>query len=106
MLQIEEFDEALVAELRGRAKDLLLTRAITSEEGLGDAKPAEDLLTMEGMNEDLAYVLASRGIITMEDLAEQATDDLLDIEGIDEKRAGELIMTARKPWFEDEGEEA
>lgn len=106
MLQIEEFDEALVAELRGRAKDLLLTRAITSEEGIGDAKPADDLLTMEGMNEDLAYVLASRGIITMEDLAEQATDDLRDIEGIDEQRAGELIMTARKPWFEDEGEEA
>ncbi len=106
MLEIEEFDEALVQEIRGRAKDLLLTRAIANEEEIGDAKPAEDLLTMEGMDEALAFVLAGRGIVTMEDLAEQATDELLDIEGIDEKRAGELIMTARKPWFENEGEES
>ncbi len=105
MLDIEEFDEDLVKEIRGRAKDLLLTRAIANEEEIGDAKPAEDLLAMDGMNEDLAYVLAGRGVLTMEDLAEQATDDLLDIEGIDEKRAGELIMTARKPWFENEGED-
>ncbi len=102
MLDIDEFDEDLVKEIRGRAKDLLLTRAIASEEEIGDAKPAEDLLTMEGMDESLAYVLAGRGIVTMEDLAEQATDELMDIEGIDEKRAGELIMTARKPWFENE----
>jgi N utilization substance protein A len=102
MLQIEEFDENLVNELRNRAKDLLLTRAIASEEEIGDAKPAEDLLTMEGMDETLAFVLASRGVITMEDLAEQATDDLLEIEGMDETRAAELIMTARKPWFENE----
>ncbi len=106
MLDIEEFDEALVKEIRGRAKDLLLTRAIASEEEIGDAKPAEDLLTMEGMDEALAYVLAGRGVVTMEDLAEQATDELMDIEGIDEKRAGELIMTARKPWFENEDEDA
>ena len=106
MLEIEEFDEALVQEIRGRAKDLLLTRAIANEEEIGDAKPAEDLLSMEGMDEALAFVLAGRGIVTMEDLAEQATDELLDIEGIDEKRAGELIMTARKPWFENEGEES
>lgn len=103
MLQIEEFDEALVEELRNRAKDLLLTRAIANEEVVGEAKPAEDLLTMEGMDEDTAYILASRGIITMEDLAEQATDDLMEIQGMDEKRAAELIMTARKPWFENEG---
>ena len=102
MLDIEEFDEELVKEIRGRAKDLLLTRAIANEEEIGDAKPADDLLTMEGMNEELAYILAARGVVTMEDLAEQATDDLLEIEGIDEKRAGELIMTARKPWFENE----
>ncbi len=105
MLGIEEFDETLVQEIRGRAKDLLLTRAIASEEEIGDAKPAEDLLTMEGMDEGLAFILAGRGVVTMEDLAEQATDELLDIEGVDEKRAGELIMTARKPWFENEGED-
>ena len=53
--------------------------------------------------EDLAFELASRGVVTMEDLAEQSIDDLLDIEGMDEKRAGDLIMTARAPWFEEAG---
>jgi N utilization substance protein A len=99
MLDIEEFDEALVLELRGRARDLLLTKAIANEERLGDARPAEDLLTMEGMDEDLAYELASHGVLTMEDLAEQSVDELMDIEGMDEQRAGRLIMTARAPWF-------
>lgn len=99
MLEIEEFDENLVAELRRRARDLLLTRAIATEEKIGDARPAEDLLNMEGMDEDLAYLLASRGILTMEDLAEQSVDELMDIEGMDEQRAASLIMTARAPWF-------
>jgi transcription termination/antitermination protein NusA len=101
MMNIEEFDETLVSELRQRAKDLLLTRAIASEEKLSDARPAEDLLTMRGMDEDLACQLAAHGIVTMEDLAEQAVDDLLEIEGLDPTRAAELIMVAREPWFAD-----
>ncbi|MDX2089259.1 MAG: transcription termination factor NusA [Kofleriaceae bacterium] len=103
MLEIEEFDEALVAELRGRARDLLLTRAIASEEKLGDAKPADDLLELEGMDEELAYALAARGIVTQEDLAEQSVDDLLEVEGLDAERAASLIMAARAPWFADAG---
>ncbi len=102
MMAIEEFDETLVQELRQRAKDLLLTRAIASEEQLGDAHPAEDLLNMDGMTQELAYQFAGRGIVTMEDLAEQSIDDLLEIEGVTEEQAGQLIMTARAPWF-DEG---
>ena len=102
MLAIEEFDDDLVNELRERAKDIMLTRAIASEEKLGDEKPAEDLLTMEGMDEPLAFELASKGVICMEDLAEQSVDELMDITGIDKDRAGELIMTARIPWFESE----
>jgi len=102
MLAIEELDDDLVNELRERAKDIMLTRAIASEEKLGDEKPAEDLLTMEGMDEPLAFELASKGVICMEDLAEQSVDELMDITGIDKDRAGELIMTARIPWFESE----
>jgi N utilization substance protein A len=102
MLEIEEFDEDIVDELRGRAKDVLLTRAITSEEGLVAGSPAEDLLTMEGMTEELANKLAKNGIITMEDLAEQSVDDLVDIEVMDEEQAAKLIMTARAPWFEEQ----
>ena len=102
MLAIEEFDDDLVNELRERAKDIMLTRAIASEEKLGDEKPAEDLLTMDGMDEPLAFELASKGVICMEDLAEQSVDELMDITGVDKDRAGELIMTARIPWFESE----
>jgi len=100
MLEIEEFDADLVAEIRGRARDVMLTRAITSEEKFADAVPAEDLLNMEGMDDALAYELAGRGVVTMENLADQAVDDLLEIEGMERERAASLIMTARKPWFE------
>lgn len=76
-----------------------MTHAIANEEKLGDAKPDNDLLTMEGMDEQLAYELAGRGVVTVENLAEQSVDELLDIQGLDKDRAGELIMTARQPWF-------
>lgn len=99
MLEIAEFDEEIVEELRGRARDMLLTRAIAAEERLNDNRPAADLLGMEGMDEDLAFLLASRGIVTMDDLAELSVDDLNEIAGLDDERAAKLIMTARAPWF-------
>ena len=100
MLSIDGFDEDIVTELRARAKDRLLTKAIATEEKLADAHPAEDLLSLEGMDNGLACELAVRGVITREDLAEQSIDDLLDIDGIDAERAGKLIMAARAHWFE------
>ncbi|MEN8130545.1 MAG: transcription termination factor NusA [Pseudomonadota bacterium] len=102
LMEIDEFDEDIVEELRRRARDALLTLAIAAEETLGEAKPAEDLLEMEGMDKALAYDLASAGVLSMEDLAEQSVDDLLEIKGMDEQRAAELIMIARAPWFEEE----
>ncbi len=102
MVSIEGFDEDIANELRARAKDALLTQAIASEEVLEGGNPADDLLNMEGMDRHLAFVLASKGIVTMEDLAEQAVEDILGIEDLDAERAGELIMTARAPWFADE----
>jgi len=102
MLGIEEFDEDLVEQLRSRARDVLLTKAIALEEKIDMAEPAKDLLEMEGMDEHTARLLASHGIKTMEELAEQAVDELLEIGGIDEERAKQLIMTARAPWFADE----
>jgi len=100
LLAVEEFDEELVDELRNRARDLLLTKAIAQEEKISLAEPAQDLLEMQGMDENTAHLLAARGIKTMEELAEQAVDDLLEIEGMTDERARELIMTARAPWFE------
>ena len=103
MISIEGFDENIVEELRSRAKNALTTLELASEEA--DADPAEDLLNMEGMDKRLAYQLAGMGIITMEDLAEQAIDDLADIEDLTDERAGELIMTARAPWFAEEDQD-
>jgi N utilization substance protein A len=104
MSAIEGFDEDIAEELRARAKDALLTQALASEEELSNTEPADDLLEMDGMDKALAYKLAAKNIITMEDLAEQAVDDLLDIDEINEERAAALIMTARAPWFAEESE--
>ncbi|WKE66600.1 transcription termination factor NusA [Gallaecimonas kandeliae] len=104
-LEIEGLDEDLVEELRGRAKAALTTAALASEESLEGAEPAEDLLNLEGMDKHLAYRLASRGVRTLEDLAEQGVDDLADIDELDETKAGELIMAARNIcWFGDDAE--
>jgi transcription termination/antitermination protein NusA len=106
MLNIEEFDADMVRELQSRARDALLAREIASEEGISDAPPAEDLLELEGMDNELAKTLAHRGVNTREDLAEQSVGDLLDIADIGQERAGELIMKAREIWFAEDGPEA
>jgi transcription termination/antitermination protein NusA len=100
LMAIEEFDEEMVKELRNRARDVLLTQAIASEESLDNAMPADDLLLLEGMKPDLALALARRGVRTREDLADQAIDDLSDIAGLSAEEAGKLIMKAREIWFE------
>jgi N utilization substance protein A len=97
---IEEFDEDIIKELRNRARDVLLTQAIASEESLENSMPSDDLLTLEGMSPDLALALARRGVRTREDLADQAVDDLSDIQGLSPEEAGSLIMKARAHLFE------
>ena len=104
MMAIQEFDNDIIDELRNRANDALLTRAIAKEEVLDNAEPAADLLAMEEMDDVLAHQLAARGVVTMEDLAECAIDELMEIDDMDEQRAGDLIMAARAPWFAAEAE--
>lgn len=106
LLDVEDFDEELVEELRNRAKDVLLTKAIASEGALDENEPAEDLLALDGMDKHKAYILANNGIVTREDLAEQAVDDLLEIKdlGLDAEQAAALIMVARAHWFEEEAQ--
>ncbi len=101
LVDIEEFDEDIVDELRNRARDTLLTQAIASEEVIGEVEPAQDLLELEGMDKALAFVLASNGVVTREDLAEQGVPDLEEIADIEPERAAELIMKARAHWFEE-----
>ena len=102
LLGIEEFDEEIVEELRNRARDVLLTMAIASEEKIDQSEPAQDLLDLDGMDTELAFELAARGVRTRDDLAEQAVDDLEEVPGLDPERAGKLIMAARAHWFENE----
>ncbi|MDR8522904.1 MULTISPECIES: transcription termination factor NusA [Shewanella] len=104
LLEIDGFDEEIVESLRERAKAAISTRALATEEALDGAEPSEDLLALEGLDRHLAFVMASKGVITLEDLAEQGIDDLIEIEELTEEKAGELIMAARNIcWF---GEEA
>jgi N utilization substance protein A len=97
MNEIDSFDEDTVEELRKRARAALLTQAIANEESVEAA--AEDLLTMEGMDTETANLLASKGVPTMESLAELAVDELMELTGMEEERAKNLIITARAPWF-------
>ncbi len=103
--RIEELDDEQIEQLRDRAKQALSTQALAKEETLAGAKPADDLLALEGMAQDLAYELAARGISTLEDLAEQGIDDLSGIPEMTEQKAGELIMAARNIcWFGEQAE--
>jgi len=104
LLEIEEFDEDMVSELRRRARDALLTQLIAKEEALDSNSPSEDLLGLEGMTERLAYRLAEKGTRTQEDLAELSVDELLDVDDMPEEEAAALIMAARAPWFEEENQ--
>ena len=97
MLEIESFDEDTVNELRSRARNALLMEAIASEEHVENV--ASDLLTLDGMDNETARVLAAKGVTTQEELADLAVDDLVELTGIDAERAKQLIMTARAPWF-------
>ena len=99
LLEIDGFDQGLVNALRERAKGALLTQAIAEEQAL-EVEPAKDLLEMDGMDKHTAYILASHGVVTREDLAEQSVDDLLEIGEINAENAAKLIMTARKIWFD------
>ncbi|ANI30753.1 transcription elongation factor NusA [Yersinia entomophaga] len=102
LLEIDGLDEDMVEALRERAKAALTTLALAQEESLGDQKPADDLLNLEGLERSMAFKLAARGVCTLEDLAEQGIDDLADIEGLSDEQAGELIMAARNIcWFGD-----
>lgn len=97
-MQIEEFDEDLINQLRNRAKDVLLTQAIAKEEN--QPTPEQALIDLDGVGLELANRLAAIGICTVEELAEQSIDDVMVVDDMDEEWAGKIIMAARAPWFE------
>jgi len=104
LMEIEEFDEEMVQEIRRRARDALLTQMIAKEEVLDENKPADDLVELEGMTERLAYRLAEKGVRTQEDLAELSVDELKEYDEMTDEAAAALIMAARAPWFAEANE--
>ncbi len=102
LLEVEEFDEEIVTEIRRRARDALLTQLIAKEEVLDENAPEDDLMQLEGMTERLAFRLAEKGVRSQEDLAELAIDELIEIDEMSEEDAAALIMAARAPWFAEE----
>lgn len=99
LLAIEEFNDEIVAELRQRARDALLTQMIASEEQLDEHRPEQDLLELEGMTESMAFRLAEKGIVSRDDLAECAVDELEEVKDLEPEQAADLIMKARAHWF-------
>jgi len=103
LLEVDGLDEDIIEALRTRAKNALTTIALAQEESFEGLEPAEDLLALEGLEREMAFKLAAKGIVTLEDLADQGIDDLENIEGLTEERAGQLIMAARNIcWFSEE----
>jgi len=102
MMQIEAFDEDTVNELRTRARNALLTEAIAQEEKLETTAP--DLLSLEGMNHDIAAKLADAKVFSRDDLAELATDELTEMTGLSTEQAADLILKARAHWFDEESD--
>ncbi len=100
LLDIEEFDEDTVNELRTRARNTLLSEAIAQEELVQSVAP--ELQELEGVTPDILAKLAEKEITTLDDLAELATDELAELSGLDTEAASELIMRARAHWFDDE----
>lgn len=96
MATIPGYTEEMINDLRNRVRDILLAKELEAQ--LNAQEPAQDLLSLPGMTQELAYQLASSGIVTQEDLAEQSVDELSDL-GISEEEAAQLIMAARAPWF-------
>jgi len=97
LLEIEAFDEDTINELRNRARNALLTEAIAQEERV---ETAQDLLSLEGVTPELAAKLAEGQVLTRDDLADLSVDELIELTGIDEEQAKQLIVRARAHWFE------
>jgi len=104
LLDVDEFDDEMVQELRSRAQDVLLTQALVTDEKIKNLQPSDELLAMEGVSAELAVSMAEIEVTTIDDLADLATDELMVIKGMDEETAGKLIMKARESWFTDDAE--
>ncbi|MDO4699712.1 MAG: transcription termination factor NusA [Moraxella sp.] len=96
--EIDGLDDEAIALIQERAKEVVISDELIKQQNIKE--PSAELLALEEMTTAVAYKLAERDIITLDDLAEQAVFDIEDIEGLDSALAAKLIMNARQSWFE------
>ncbi|ABQ29451.1 transcription elongation protein NusA [Acidiphilium multivorum AIU301] len=102
---IEGFDEGIAAELQRRAEVALERKATELEDKRRALGVADDLAGLEGLSPAMLVALGEKGVKTLDDLADLASDELIEIVGadaMDEDAANAIIMAARAHWFEGE----
>ncbi len=105
MIGIEGFDEEISQELRERARAYLAAKDEELAKRRKELKVSDELAEVEGLTPELLVMLGENGVKTRDDLADLATDELLELapDGtLRESTADEIIMAARAHWFEDE----
>ena len=105
LAEIDGFDDDIAAELQNRAKEYVEKRNkdfAKKSKSLGIDKK---LAAIEGLDQDMILTLAEKGVKTIDDLADLASDELMELLGetvLTETDANKIIMAARKHWFEEE----
>ena len=105
LAEIEGFDEDVATELQNRAKDFVAKRNDEFTKKSKKLKIDESLQTVEGLDQDMIIKLAENKVKNIDDLADLAADELVEILGedtISNQEANEIIMKAREHWFAEE----
>ena len=105
LASIEGFDEAIAAELKNRAGAFLERKEAEADEQRIAMGVSDELVDLGSFTAAMLVQLGEKGIKTMDDLADLASDELVEIIGeaqMDEETANAIIMAARQHWFEEE----
>jgi transcription termination/antitermination protein NusA len=109
LASIEGFDENVATELKRRAETSLARQATEQEERRVALGVTDDIAAIEALSAKDLIALGEKGVKTLDDLADLAGDELVEIVGAEamtEEAANEIIMAARAHWFEGDGDAA
>lgn len=107
LAEIEGFDEDVATELQNRAKEFIAKRNAEFAQKSKSLGIDETIKTVTGLDQDFILTLAEKGVKTLDDVADLAADELIEMLGenslsVDE--ANKVIMAAREHWFANEGQ--
>lgn len=108
LAEIEGFDEDIATELQNRAKEFVAKRNAEFAEKSKTLGIDDTLKTVTGLDQEMILILAEKGVKTLDDLADLAADELIEMLGentLSQTEANKIIMAAREHWFENEGQE-